>query len=375
VGRWIKLGLAALLMCTVVAVTPSVAGAAPDRTESSAAAESAAAPVVQTTTVRWGPFNVPAMGTTENLIAKPGGCSWLVGFVTDCVDMDIQKPCENCYITKIIPNLVLAGTNTPVNFDTMGMLHHVVNVNWSRSDVTCRPSLFGDTINLLGLVEGGNERFFASGNERTVMEVPAGYGYYVGAGDEWGLIVDVMNMMGMARNYEFKYTFEWVSAAERVTPVWLDIDQCGDSEVDTSAGYSDIHYNWNSTLNGRIVAIGGHVHDQGIGQTVRNATTGELICDSRAGYAAGGVGEPAGPGPGDTMHPATWDTITSVPNPELNLASFNGHIAAMRTCQPFTRIRDPWWRSGDRIEVHTTYNHDTATAGDMGIMVAFVDED
>jgi len=88
VGRWIKLGLATLLMCTVVAITPSVADAAPDRAESSvaaetAAAETAAAQAVQTTTVRWGPFNVPANGATENLIAKPGGCSWLVGFVTD----------------------------------------------------------------------------------------------------------------------------------------------------------------------------------------------------------------------------------------------------------------------------------------------------
>ena len=53
----------------------------------------------------------------------------------------------------------------------------------------------------------------------------------------------------------------------------------------------------------------------------------------------------------------------------------NGHIASHRTCQPFTRIRDPWWRSGDRIEMHATYNHDAATHGDMGIMVAFVDED
>lgn len=382
-GRWIKIGLATLLMSTVVAIAPSAADAAPDTADGAAAVDgavavegAAAAQAAQTTTVRWGPFNVPAQGTTDNLIAKPGGCSWLVGFFTDCVSMNIEKPCENCYITKIIPNLVLAGTDTPVNFDTMGMLHHVVNVNWSRPDVTCRPGLFSGTIGLLGLVEGGNERFFASGNERTVMEVPPGYGYYVGQGDEWGLIVDVMNMMPQARNYEFEYTFEWVSAAERVRPVWLDIDQCEDSEVDTSAGYSDIHYNWNSTLNGRIVAIGGHLHDQGIAITARNATTGEMICDSRAGYAAGGVGEPAGPGTGSgPMHPATWDTITSSPNPELNLASFNGHIAAHRTCQPFTRIRNPWWRSGDRIEMHATYNHDAATHGDMGIMVAFVDED
>ncbi len=374
--RWIKLGAALALACGSLVATPTFAGAAPETADDAVATEAVTQGATQTTTVRWGPFNVPAMGATENLIAKPGGCSSLVGFITDCVDMAIEKPCENCYITKIIPNLVLAGTDTPVNYDTMGMLHHVVNVNFSRPDVTCRPTLFGDAINLLGLVEGGNERFFASGNERTLMEVPAGYGYYVGAGDEWGLIVDVMNMAMMDRQYEFKYTFEWVQAAEPVTPVWLDIDQCSDSEVDTTTGYSDLEYTWRSTLNGRIVAIGGHLHDQGIAISVENATTGETICTSRAGYAAGGVGEPAGPGTGaDAMHPADWVTMTESWNPELSLDSFQGHISGHQTCQPFTRIRKPWYWWGDEIRVHATYNHDTAGHGDMGIMVAFVDED
>lgn len=376
--KWMKLGIAVLMMCGVLVIAPAGADAspaAPDDAVTADAAEAATQGAAQTTTVRWGPFNVPAMGSTENLIAKPGGCSFLVGFFTDCVSMAIEKPCENCYVTKITPNLVLAGTDTPVNYDTMGMLHHVVNVNWSRPDVTCSPG-FSNTINLLGLVEGGNERFFASGNERTPMHVPAGYGYYVGSGDEWGLIVDVMNMAMVDRQFEFKYTFEWVQAAEPVRPVWLDIDQCGDSEVDTAAGYSDIEYNWDSTLNGRIVSIGGHLHDQGIAISAENATTGETICTSRAGYAPGGVGTPAGPGTGaDDMHPADWVDMTESWNPELDLASFQGHISGHVTCEPYTRIRNPWWRSGDTVRVHATYNHDAPGHGDMGIMVAFVDED
>ena len=42
---------------------------------------------------------------------------------------------------------------------------------------------------------------------------------------------------------------------------------------------------------------------------------------------------------------------------------------------PNTRISDPWWRRGDTVRVHATYNHDEPGHGDMGIMVAFVDED
>lgn len=374
-SRWIKLALAVVMLSGVLAVTPAGVDAAPT-TAGEATATEVASTTTHTTTVRWGPFDVPAMGATENLIAKPGGCSWLVGFVTECVDMQIEKPCEDCYITKMTPNLVLAGTDTRVNFDTQGMLHHVVNMNFSRPDVTCRPSWFGDTVNLLGAVEGGNERFFASGNERTLMTVPDGYGYYVGRGDEWGLIVDVMNMAMEDRQYEFEYTFEWVKSAEHVTPVWLDVDQCEDSEWATPDGYSDTHYEWNSTLDGRIVAIGGHVHDQGISIALENATTGETVCTSVAGYAAGGVGEPAGPGTGaDDLHPADWITQTESWNPEVTLEAFQGHISGMTTCQPFTRIRDPWWRRGDLLRMHTVYNHDQGEDHDMGIMVAFVDED
>lgn len=142
--RPIRLGLAVLMVCGILAVTPSGADAAPESPDGAAATEAAAA--TRTTTVRWGPFDVPANGMTENLFVRPGGCSFLVGFITDCVSMDIEKSCEKCYVTKIIPNLVEAGTNTPVNYDTMGMLHHMVNVNFSRPDVTCRPNFLGGSI-------------------------------------------------------------------------------------------------------------------------------------------------------------------------------------------------------------------------------------
>lgn len=42
-------------------------------------------------------------------------------------------------------------------------------------------------INQLGLVQGGNERFFAAGNERTINRLysTGNYGYHVKAGDMW----------------------------------------------------------------------------------------------------------------------------------------------------------------------------------------------
>ena len=48
---------------------------------------------------------------------------------------------------------------------------------------------------------------------------------------------------------------------EGVTPLWLDIDGCGDSEYPIGAGYSDTTADWTSTISGRMIAANGHLHD------------------------------------------------------------------------------------------------------------------
>lgn len=333
---------------------------------------------VHTTTVRWGPFTLPAAdangpGQLHNTIVKDSGCSWITDLFAECIESQITKPCSDCYITEIKPNLVDAGTNNSVNHINGGMLHHVVNVNFSRDDPTCPPALFGGIVQQLGLVEGGNERFFAAGNERTAMDLPDGYGYYLGAGDELGLIFHLMNMTPNPRPVEFEYTFTWVHSAEPVKPIWFDIDQCNDSEVDMAAGYNDVHWSWNSKLRGTIVAIGGHVHDYGIDISLINERTGEVICDSVAGYAAGSPYAPVGPGAGTPGHAVSTNVVTSDP---LGLHNFHGHISDMTICQPFSYVRGPrWWGliPGDRLTLHTQYYRPNATDHDMGIMVAYMD--
>ncbi|MEW1839392.1 hypothetical protein AB0392_15690 [Nonomuraea angiospora] len=178
-------------------------------------------------------------GEVKNEIALDGNCSPLIGLITSCRSMKIAKPCENCYITGVMPDLVFAGTDTGVNMDTGGMLHHVVNVNFSRWDVTCPPE-FGDVINRLGLLQGGNERFFA-------------------AGDKWGL-------------------------------------QCGDSERSVPAGYSDSHWTTTVPRSGTLVAVGGHAHDRSISVSLQNVTKNRYSCTSLAGYAPDSTYLPAGPG-------------------------------------------------------------------------------
>ena len=99
------------------------------------------------TTIRWGPIVLPAAGPNgpgqvDNEVAGVSGLSaLLIGLFQSVASYDVPRPCGDCYITQIQPNLVLAD-GTTANFNNGTMLHHVVNVNYSRPDITCRPNLF-----------------------------------------------------------------------------------------------------------------------------------------------------------------------------------------------------------------------------------------
>lgn len=349
------------LILSCVAATALVAG--------SAAAE--------TTTVRWGPIDLPAAtaegpGEVHNQVAGVSGFAGsLVGIFRSVADYPVPTPCEDCYITGIEPNLVYED-GTTANFDNGTMLHHVVNLNYDRPDITCRPG-FSGMIKLLGLIVGGNERVFASGNERTGGSMKDGYGYYVGNGDDWGLIYHLMNMDPYEKTVYFEYTFTWEPAGSsnlaRTRPIWLDVDQCGDSEIEAPAGYSDLHWNWEADRSGRFVTAAGHIHDYGISVAFYNHSRNEPVCTSVAGYSAGSPYVPVGPGSGaDAAHPVSTNTVSSDPH---GLANYQGHISDMTICNDISAEVD----KGNDLTLHTQINRPDATDHDMGIMVSFFEED
>jgi hypothetical protein len=331
-----------------------------------------------TTTVQYGPIVLPAAdangpGQVENEVAGTSGLSsFLIGLFQSTADYPVSPPCTDCYITKIVPNLVLAD-GTTANFNNGTMLHHVVNLDYSRPDITCRPNLFSsEPIKLLGGAAGGNERFMAAGNERTVMEVDDGYGYYVGSNADWGLVYHLMNMSPAPKTVYFEYTFEWEPASgsnlQRTRPIWIDIDQCDDSEADAPAGYSDLTWDWKADRSHDMITIGGHIHDYGISTAWRNESNGQLSCTSVAGYAPGSPFVPVGPGSGaDSAHPASANTVTSDP---IGLANYAGHISDMTVCNPHSRTKKK-----QTMRLHTQINRPDATDHDMGIMIGFLDED
>ncbi|MPY81005.1 MAG: hypothetical protein GEV04_21725 [Actinophytocola sp.] len=72
---------------------------------------------------------------------------------------------------------------------------------------------------------------------------------------------------------------------EEVTPVWLDAANCtGDSQHSVPAGKSTTTWRWQSTLSGTVKAAAGHLHDGGRSLALSNASTGQHMCTSEAGY-------------------------------------------------------------------------------------------
>src|SRR5215207_4624849 len=177
----------------------------------------------ETRTVSYGPFTIPG-GTMED-----------PGMLHNKLLFAVKRPCSDCYITKLTPDLIDADTGQSTNMDDGPMLHHAVWTSQWRSDATCS----GTWLGLAG------QRFFASGNERSVVDFPYGYGYRVRWYDSWNMLVDLMNHSTSAKTVYVRLTVEtrpsWASV-QSVRPVWLDIDQCGDSEYDIPySGFSDTH--------------------------------------------------------------------------------------------------------------------------------------
>jgi hypothetical protein len=284
---------------------------------------------------------------TEPAIARPPGkvAEMLYGpFVLPAVDRGgqahynqvlpfIAPPCVNCMVTAMIPDLVYVD-GSPANLNTGAMLHHTVLFNPLRSDPTCGR---GD-----GAVGFIGHRMFASGNERTAMIMPKGYAIPVDS-PWWAGIFEIMNHAPTEKVVFFKLTVRHLPmndpSVKPVTPIWMDVDNCGDSQFGVPKGESVTKWRWKSNLTGRIVGAGGHVHDGGISITLSNQTRGARMCTSHASYGT---------------------------KPE-----FMGAVERMSIC---VHDRIGVVKAGEYLQLDTYYNALRPSGDVMGIMMAYVYE-
>lgn len=305
----------------VIGAAAAVAAAALVPAAASAAtAPQAAAP--QTTTVRYGPYTIPAAANGEH------------GELPNQIALNVQKPCTNCYITGFKPDLVYADGST-ANINTGPMLHHVVFFNTLQQDVVC----------------GGPRRVMSSGNERMESVFPAGYGFRIGSFDRWTMLYDLMNHAHEEKSVYIRFTFTHEpvvgSRVTPVTPIWMDAGGCANSTWDPPVGEAgEKSRTWRSTISGKLVHMRGHLHHTGLDVRTDNVTTGRELCRS---------------------------TATEGGTPEFIDHHGNTEISDMPTCSgtPLGRIG-----RGDTLKITARYKaSDHAHHGVMGIMVGWVDED
>jgi hypothetical protein len=323
----------------------------------------ASQPGARSTTVTYGPWKVPAGTATEE------------GTLKNQLDLiGVQKPCQNCYIVGIEPTLKYTDGRV-ANVDTGQMLHHVVLIQQGRKDSTC------------GLVQGIGalgERFYASGNERTQLHAPAGSGYDVGP-LPWTLVYDLMNHTTVPTNVQIEITFKWVpkntAGMKAQRPVWLDIANCTFGDVKARTGAYSYSYDWTVDVPGKLYGIGGHLHDSGAYINITDTTTGQLICNSVAGYGGPGyevdMDHDHAPGehdqPGEHSGPPTTDGHghTDADHARMRLSSMSQCVAPTTSAPVATLVR------GHKIRL-TAYYNDTShpphgTHPVMGIAIAYIE--
>jgi hypothetical protein len=352
--------------CALLAVLAALVLAAPAGAASAAAGEvvkvSAGANGAQRLTYRIGPFSIiPGQNEIDNTIIA-------------------HKPQVDGWITRIRPDLTYTNGKVP-GVDVIH-LHHGVWLNLGARDATW---------------PGLPERFVAAGEEKTIMELPKGYGYPNRASDRWALNHMIHNLTPVPTQVYMTYQIDFIPKTSPkargirpVTPIWMDV-QNGSAypvfDVKKGSGakgrytYPTSERNaygagrpkneWELDRDGVLVATAGHLHPGGLRTDLwvrRNgATMRPARCASRrAGSARRRCLRLAPRGRGSSAHlfrskakyfePAgavSWDVAMTATRSDWAVKVREGDV--LWTSATYDTKRAAWWES-------------------MGIMLVFMAE-
>lgn len=261
-------------------------------------------------TVRVGPIDLPA-GVEHGPIAQPP-VLWLT------------IPFEG-WLTGYHPSIVDAkGRALPGK-----LLHHVAFYDNARSDFLC---------------PNKEEHIFGAGPEMNDWPVIPGYGYRVHKDDH--IRITTMFDNPTAKNYravilqvrvEYQTANAQSTALKDIYPAWFNVTECGESGYNLSPGESTRTGEFKLRYSGKLLGVGGHLHDYGQWLVLKNERDKETI--------------------------ATLE-------PDLDP---KGRIVAMPV-ELFAQQGGVPLRRGDVVLVTDAYNNPTGTVisdGAMGIVVGY----
>lgn len=153
------------------------------------------------------------------------------------------------------------------------ILHHLIGVNFDRRQ----------------LVYPAVERLFGWGAETDPVELPSSMGVPMKAGEKLGMYAMFHNETGKDIDAAYLevtllYTPTKGHDVLSVMPFYVDVNNHigGVTTFDVPPGKSSHSYQFELPIGGKLVGIGGHIHDYGSSLELEDASTGKVLARLKA---------------------------------------------------------------------------------------------
>lgn len=147
------------------------------------------------------------------------------------------------------------------------VIHHLIAVNFDRRQIVYEMV----------------ERLFGWGKETDPVMLPAGVGVPLAKGQHLGVYAMWHNDTGHdIHNAYLRMTLAYIPKARLqnpVFPMYVDVNNHigGVTTFDVPPGKSSHSYEFEFPLSGRLIGIGGHLHDYGVAVRFEDAETGKVL--------------------------------------------------------------------------------------------------
>ena len=350
-GRWLAAATVVLVVVSVVGAASVTAGGGTTTPGAASFPEPSSFPIVN-----------PGVPTgAQRLHFEVGPLTVMPGQNSISFTRRIPQPTVDGWVVGMRTNLRQAdGTVPPVN---VIHLHHGVWLNLGNQDAT----------------GGLPERFFAAGEEKTVMALPPGYGYQYKTTDRWVLNWMLHNNLPDPKPIWITYDVDLVPAgapsAQGIVaahPIWMDVrnpsaypvfDALSGSGTNGAYTYPDqaadpygngpVKNQWTVPADGVLLSTAGHVHPGGLYD--------DLWVTRKGATGAKGHVKPGSP---DTAH--LFRSVASYWEPA---GKVSWDFAATATPTGWR----PVVHKGDVLSITSTYDSKHAAWYEsMGIMVVWM---
>ncbi|MEP7067562.1 MAG: hypothetical protein ABI889_16115 [Gemmatimonadota bacterium] len=147
------------------------------------------------------------------------------------------------------------------------VIHHLIAVNFDRRQIVYRMV----------------ERLFGWGKETDPVMLPSGVGVPLARGQHLGVYAMWHNDTGQdIHNAYLRMTLAFIPKSRLqnpVLPLYVDVNNHigGVTTFDVAPGKSSRAYEFEFPLSGRLIGIGGHLHDYGAAVRLEDAETGKVL--------------------------------------------------------------------------------------------------